>query len=101
MEDKNNKPGNADEKLDALFKAASDEIWNPMDGFDARVLARIEDEQESRYSFGTLAWKILPFAAAASILIAIAAFGGESLNSIINSEITDPLAIESMVTLIM
>jgi len=89
-----------DEKMGSLFKAASKEVWSPHDGFELRVMARIESEFKPSFELGALAWKALPFAAAASVAIGILAFAGDSIQTIIYSEIMDPLAIESIMTLL-
>jgi len=98
--DKNNRMNEFDENLDSLFKKASEEIWNPHEGFDSRVLARIASESKQPIELGTLAWKAVPFAVAASIIIGVLAYTGDSIQTIVYSEIMDPLAVENIMTLL-
>jgi len=100
MTDKKDKSGmNMDDKLNALFKAASSEGWTPLEGFEGRVLSRIGDPGKS-FDIGILAWRMLPYALAASILIVILASLGGSIESLIYPSIMDPLSVENLLTIL-
>jgi len=86
---------NTDDKLDFLFKVASHEEWTPLEGFEKRVLSRIDNTGKS-YDIGMLAWRMLPYTVAISILIVIAASFGGSIESLIYPSMMDPLSVENI-----
>ena len=101
MTEKNEKKKDIhNEKLDAMFKAASDDDWLPFDGFDERVIARIESEGSKSTTLDLLAWRFLPFAAAVSIVIAVIASTGESVEDVLYVSVSNPINIESIIALI-
>jgi hypothetical protein len=82
------------------YLTAAKEEWQPFDGFSNRVLARIEHEENSAVLIDRIAWRILPFTAAASLATAVVAAMGEFIPSVIYSTISDPFAIEQIIALI-
>ena len=99
---KGDKPGE-EKVLGEMFVAAREEQWDARAGFEERLVTRLAgDIKSAPESLSRLIWKVVPAAAAVSVVTVIAgALTGSfsNLDPVIYSNIGDPFAVEKLMIL--